>query len=193
MTANPDDDRPLVEAAQADPARFVELYDRYVSRIYAFVSRRVPDRAAAEDITSAVFEQALSHLGRFEWRGVPFAAWLFTPFLHVRGAAGYIEYLKQAFGAVEERREGSAARINYARLRIGDAALELGDADGEAEPMPGGFYLYVDQVDQLYERALAAGGTSIWAPADQPYGDRVGAVEDAMGNQWFIARPAERT
>ena len=77
MTANPDDDRPLVEAAQADPARFVELYERYVARIYAFVSRRVPDRAAAEDITSAVFEQALSHLGRFEWRGVPFAAWLF--------------------------------------------------------------------------------------------------------------------
>lgn len=77
MTANPDDDRPLVEAAQADPARFVDLYDRYAGRIYAFVSRRVADRAAAEDITSAVFEQALSHLGRFEWRGVPFAAWLF--------------------------------------------------------------------------------------------------------------------
>jgi RNA polymerase sigma-70 factor (ECF subfamily) len=77
VTPNPDDDRPLVEAAQADPARFVELYERNVARVYAFVSRRVPDRAAAEDITSAVFEQALSHLGRFEWRGVPFSAWLF--------------------------------------------------------------------------------------------------------------------
>jgi RNA polymerase sigma-70 factor (ECF subfamily) len=77
VTANPDDDRPLVEAAQADPARFVELYERYVSRVYAFVSRRTPDRAAAEDITSEVFEHALAHLGRFEWRGVPFSAWLF--------------------------------------------------------------------------------------------------------------------
>ena len=77
MTATTDDDRPLIEAAQADPARFVELYDRYVDRVYAFVSRRTHDRAAAEDITSEVFEQALTHLRRFEWRGVPFVAWLF--------------------------------------------------------------------------------------------------------------------
>jgi RNA polymerase sigma-70 factor, ECF subfamily len=77
VTATTDDDRPLIEAAQADPARFVELYERYVDRIYAFVSRRAPDRATAEDVTSEVFEHALAHLGRFEWRGVPFAAWLF--------------------------------------------------------------------------------------------------------------------
>ena len=77
MTASPDDDRSLIEAAQADPARFVELYDRYVDRVYAFVKRRTHDRAAAEDITSEVFQQALASLGRFEWRGVPFVAWLF--------------------------------------------------------------------------------------------------------------------
>ena len=77
MTATTDDDRALVEAAQADPARFVELYERYVNRVYAFVSRRARDRAMAEDVTSRVFEQALANLGRFEWRGVPFAAWLF--------------------------------------------------------------------------------------------------------------------
>ena len=77
MTVNTDDDRTLIEAAQADPARFVELYDRYVDRVYAFVSRRTRDRAAAEDITSEVFQQALAHLSRFEWRGVPFVAWLF--------------------------------------------------------------------------------------------------------------------
>jgi len=77
VTASTDDDRPLIEAAQADPARFVELYDRYVDRVYAFVKRRTHDRAAAEDITSEVFQQALASLGRFEWRGVPFVAWLF--------------------------------------------------------------------------------------------------------------------
>ena len=77
MTATTDDDRPLIEAAQADPARFAELYDRYVDRVYAFVSRRTHDRAAAEDITSEVFQQALAHLDQFEWRGVPFVAWLF--------------------------------------------------------------------------------------------------------------------
>lgn len=67
----------MIEAAQADPARFVELYDRNVDRVYAYVSRRTGNRAVAEDITSAVFEQALANLPKFEWRGVPFVAWLF--------------------------------------------------------------------------------------------------------------------
>ena len=77
MTETTEDDRLLIEAAQADPARFVEVYERYVNRIYAFVSRRTENRAAAEDITSQVFERALAALGRFEWRGLPVAAWLF--------------------------------------------------------------------------------------------------------------------
>ena len=77
MNLSTDDERLLIEAAQADPARFAELYDRHVDRVYAYVSRRTGSRTVAEDITSAVFEQALTHLPRFEWRGVPFAAWLF--------------------------------------------------------------------------------------------------------------------
>jgi len=77
VTASTDDDRLLIEAAQLDPARFAELYDRYFERVYAFVSRRTHDRTATEDITSAVFQQALAHLGQFQWRGVPFVAWLF--------------------------------------------------------------------------------------------------------------------
>ncbi len=76
VTIDEDDERTLIAAAQADPARFEELYGRHVQRVYGFVSRRVGNRAAAEDITSAVFEQALASLPRFEWRGVPFAAWL---------------------------------------------------------------------------------------------------------------------
>jgi RNA polymerase sigma-70 factor (ECF subfamily) len=62
VTIDEDDERTLIAAAQADPARFEELYDRYVQRVYGFVSRRVGNRAAAEDITSAVFEQALANL-----------------------------------------------------------------------------------------------------------------------------------
>jgi RNA polymerase sigma-70 factor (ECF subfamily) len=76
VTAKTDDDRALVEAAQADPARFVELYERHVGRVYAYVSSRTADRATAEDITADVFERALTHLARYEWRGVPFVAWL---------------------------------------------------------------------------------------------------------------------
>ena len=76
MTATTDDRR-MIEAAQANPARFVDLYDRYVDRVYAFVSSRTNDRSTAEDITAEVFHQAFAHLGEFEWRGVPFIAWLF--------------------------------------------------------------------------------------------------------------------
>ena len=77
MTETTEDDRLLIEAAQADPARFVEIYQRHVDRIYAFVGRRTGNRAAAEDITSQVFERALASIGRFEWRGLPVAVWLF--------------------------------------------------------------------------------------------------------------------
>jgi RNA polymerase sigma-70 factor, ECF subfamily len=71
------DERLLVEAAQKDPARFAELYEDNVERVYAYVVRRVGDRAETEDLTSEVFHHALANLRRFEWRGIPFAAWLY--------------------------------------------------------------------------------------------------------------------
>jgi RNA polymerase sigma-70 factor (ECF subfamily) len=70
-------ERLAIEAAQHDPSRFAELYEQNFERVYAFVVRRVRNREEAEDVTSDVFHQALANLGRFEWRGVPFAAWLF--------------------------------------------------------------------------------------------------------------------
>jgi RNA polymerase sigma-70 factor (ECF subfamily) len=70
------DERLLIEAAQRDPARFAELYHRNFNRVYAYVVSRVRDRGAAEDLTSEVFQQALANLGKFEWRGTPFLAWL---------------------------------------------------------------------------------------------------------------------
>src|SRR6266550_3545624 len=70
-------ERLLIEAAQRDPSRFAELYEDNFERVYAFIARRVRDRDEAEDLTSEVFHQALANLARFEWRGVPFAAWLF--------------------------------------------------------------------------------------------------------------------
>ena len=70
------DERLLVEAAQADPARFAELYELHFERVYAFIAGRVRHRQEAEDLTSQVFQRALENLRRFEWRGAPFAAWL---------------------------------------------------------------------------------------------------------------------
>jgi RNA polymerase sigma-70 factor, ECF subfamily len=71
------DERLLIEAAQKDPACFAELYENNFERVYAYVVRRVGNRAETEDLTSEVFHQALANLKRFEWRGIPFVAWLF--------------------------------------------------------------------------------------------------------------------
>ena len=70
------DEHLLIESAKADPSRFAELYERNFDRVYAFVARRAVSRCEAEDLTAEVFHQALANLARFEWRGVPFAAWL---------------------------------------------------------------------------------------------------------------------
>ena len=71
------DERLLIEAAQKDPARFADLYEINFERVYAYVVRRVGNRTETEDLTAEVFHQALANLKRFEWRGIPFAAWLF--------------------------------------------------------------------------------------------------------------------
>jgi len=72
-----DEERLLVEAAQKDPRRFGELYESNFERVYAFIARRVGNRHEAEDVTAEVFQHALANISKFEWRGVPFAVWLF--------------------------------------------------------------------------------------------------------------------
>lgn len=72
-----EDEQLRIEAAKADPGRFAELYDEHFDRVYAYVLRRVGDRSDAQDITADVFQSALANLSRFEWRGAPFAAWLY--------------------------------------------------------------------------------------------------------------------
>lgn len=74
---NQPDERGLIAAAQGDPARFAELYELHFERVYAYIARRVFDRSVAEELTAHVFHQALANLGKFKWRGAPFAAWLF--------------------------------------------------------------------------------------------------------------------
>ena len=91
------DERLLVEAAQKDPARFVDLYDLHFELVYAFVSRRVGSRDVAEDLTSEVFHKALANLHRFEWRGVPFGAWL----------------LKIAANAITDQGKRSARELSF--------------------------------------------------------------------------------
>jgi uncharacterized glyoxalase superfamily protein PhnB len=107
-----------------------------------------------------------------------------TPYLHARDVDGYMDFLARAFGAVqEERHEASPGYIPYARMRIGDAAVEFGTHD----PMPGAYFLYVADPDAVYDQAISAGAMSLSAPRDRP-GGRIAFVEDPVGNHWYIAR-----
>jgi len=126
-----------------------------------------------------------THLGKTP---VPEGMRALTPYLHPHGAPQLIEFLKQAFGAREAARyESPEGVVQHARIEIGDSVLEMGEAHGDIQPMPAMFYLYVEDCDAVYDRALQAGATSVRELADQPYGDRNGGVKDPFGNVWFIA------
>src|SRR5271156_5357618 len=111
-----------------------------------------------------------------------------TPYLLVPGAANLINFYKEAFGAEEifrVARPGSDL-IMHAEIRIAGAMVELADASAEFKSRASTNILYVPDVDAAYQRALAAGATSVSAPMDQPYGDRQGTVKDPGGNSWHI-------
>ena len=72
------EEQQLIEDAKTDTASFAKLYDYYFPKIYGFVASKVNNRNDAEDLVSETFMKALENLPRFEWRGIPFAAWLFT-------------------------------------------------------------------------------------------------------------------
>jgi PhnB protein len=115
-----------------------------------------------------------------------------TPFLTIPGAAELIDFLKSAFHASEKERismpDGSLA---HAEVLIGDSIIMLGEPMGDCVSMPGAFYLYVDDMETVYKRALEAGATSTMEPADQFWGDRLAAVKDRFGNIWNLATHVE--
>jgi PhnB protein len=115
-----------------------------------------------------------------------------TPFLTVPGVAKLLDFLKQAFEAQElHRMPRPDGTIMHAEVRIGDSLVMMGEPMGSSQPMFGSLYLYVHDVDAVYQRALQAGATSTSEPADQFYGDRSAGIKDPVGNQWWIATHKE--
>lgn len=126
-----------------------------------------------------------THQGRSH---VPEGQHAICVYLHPLRGEPVIQFLKRAFDAQELGKYASPEGvIHHARMRVGDSILEMGEAGGPYQPMPTMFYMYVPDADAAYHRALVAGASSIKEPANQPYGDRVAAVQDAFGNQWYIA------
>ena len=120
-----------------------------------------------------------------------------TPSLFVAGAAKAIDFYKKAFGAEERMRfpapDGS---IMYAELKIGDSTIMLGDEmpdqGGRGPKTIGGtpvsFFLYRENVDAEWKKAINAGAREIVPLADQFWGDRAGCIEDPFGHQWWLAQ-----
>jgi uncharacterized glyoxalase superfamily protein PhnB len=116
-----------------------------------------------------------------------------TPYLTVRGAPKVIEFLKQAFGAELsyepiKRPDGT---IMHAQVTIGDSRVMIAEESEMAKATESSLYLYVPNVDSVYQRAVKAGGNTIMEPTDMFYGDRNGGVTDPSGNSWFIATHKE--
>ncbi len=115
-----------------------------------------------------------------------------TPYLTVADAEAQIDFLKRAFGAEETyRHNDDKGKVTHAEVRVGKSMLMIGQARDQWKPMPAMLYLYVEDVDVVYKRAVEAGGKSIHEPTNQAYGDRSGAVEDSLGNQWWVATHVE--
>ena len=113
-------------------------------------------------------------------------------YLVVGDLAKQIAFLTEAFGARElHRSTGPDGSVIHAEASIGGSTLMMGQANGQWGPRPTTVYLYVEDVDVTFERAMAAGAKSLSRPQDQFYGDRSAGVEDVCGNYWWIATHIE--
>ena len=116
-----------------------------------------------------------------------------TPYLTVRGAEKVIAFLKQAFNAEtpEEPLKQPDGKIMHAAVKIGDSIVMLADENEMMKAQPSWLYVYVPNVDSVFQQAIKAGGKPIMEPTDMFYGDRSAAVTDPSGNSWTIATHKE--
>ena len=128
-----------------------------------------------------------------EVKPIPDGYTAITPYLIVENAAGFIDFLVNAFGAVERLRVPMPqGGIGHAEVEIDGAVMMLADAMPPAFPPTASLiHLYVDDMDAVYARALAAGATSDDEPSDMFYGDRLARITDPYGNHWSIATHVE--
>lgn len=114
------------------------------------------------------------------------------PYLIVPGADDLIAFLQQTFDAeVVLRVPAPGGTVMHAEVRVGDSLVEIGDAGEQWQPIAAPLHVYIEDVDEAYRRAMAAGATSLYEPVDQPYGDREAGVRDPLGTEWFLATRLE--
>jgi uncharacterized glyoxalase superfamily protein PhnB len=115
-----------------------------------------------------------------------------TPYLVVPDADAELKFLTAAFGATEQScQRNEANSVMHAEVRIGDSLIMMGQAGEHWKALPAALYLWVDNVDEVYSKALAAGASSQSAPEDKPYGHRNAGVVDSCGITWWIGSPVK--
>lgn len=125
-------------------------------------------------------------------RTVPAGYHSVNPFVIVDGAASLMAFLAEVFGATEQERiTRPDGTIGHAEVAIGDAIVMLTDAPEALPARPSAFYVYLDDVDEAFGRALAHGAECRSEPADQFYGNREAGIVDPWGNIWWMATPIE--
>ena len=105
-----------------------------------------------------------------------------TPRVITHDVAGLVEFLRWVFDARGEHRPGAPTE-----MKIGDSIVMVSDGGGVRQALPTFLYVYVEDTDKIYQRAIDAGARSIERPMDMPYGDRRATVQDSWGNTWQIA------
>ncbi len=115
-----------------------------------------------------------------------------TPYFMVKDGMSMIEFIKNAFGAtVYSVHKTAEGRLMHAELQIGDSRLMLGEGNEKYPAVSGMIYMYAEDCDAVYKKAIAAGGSSLREPTDEFYGDRSCGILDPSGNQWWIATHVE--
>lgn len=111
-------------------------------------------------------------------------------YLFVTDPVMLIDFLQKAFYAEEMNRsiDEETGEIGNVILKIGDSCFMISQTRGEFEGMRTAFYLYVEDVDSIYQNAISHGATNVFEPADMDYGDRQGGVIDPAGNYWWISK-----
>jgi len=123
---------------------------------------------------------------------IPDGAPRVSPYLIVSDVAKTIDFLKKVFDAKElEKMTLTDGTVNHGSVKIGDSVIMMGGGSPQNHPIPSMLYIYVENTDATYKRALNAGGQSIMEPTNQFYGDRNAAVKDSDGIQWWIASHIE--
>ncbi len=115
-----------------------------------------------------------------------------TPYLVVDDAQRLLDFIRDAFGAEQTfRTDAPDGSVRHAEARIGDSMIMCGQARDQWKARPSTLYLYVDDVDAVFSKAVESGAKSLNEPKDQTYGDRSGGFEDPCGNHWWVATHLE--